>query len=106
VLLGTGKSKKNRTHKPHEILDKIERVSNLGKESFDLRVGAHSWNVSLRIPVEVFSKNRDISGETIRGNFYKCGDELNTPHFLSWNKIQHPEPNFHLPEFFGTIIFE
>ena len=25
---------------------------------------------------------------SIRANFYKCGDELQKPHFLSWNPIK------------------
>ncbi len=43
---------------------------------------------------------------TARANFYKCGDKQHTPHFLSWNKIDLPEPCFHCPEFFGKILFE
>jgi hypothetical protein len=39
-------------------------------------------------------------------NFYKCGDELPTPHFLSWNPIEWKEPSFHRPEQFGKLIFE
>lgn len=39
-------------------------------------------------------------------NFYKCGDKLQTPHFLSWNPINLEKPNFHCPEFFGTLNFE
>lgn len=35
-------------------------------------------------------------------NFYKCGDKLQTPHWLSWNKID--ELNFHKEKFFGEVI--
>ena len=42
----------------------------------------------------------------IKANFYKCGDELQTPHFLSWNPIQIEQPDFHRPDFFGTLEFE
>jgi hypothetical protein len=41
-----------------------------------------------------------------RGNFYKCGDSLSVPHFLSWQPIDNPTPNFHLEKFFGELDFE
>ena len=37
-------------------------------------------------------------------NIYKCGDCLLQPHFLSWSPITLDKPNFHCPEFFGTLI--
>jgi hypothetical protein len=42
----------------------------------------------------------------MRGNFYKCGDELGVPHFVSWTKIKTDSPAFHMPEFFGGLEFE
>jgi hypothetical protein len=44
--------------------------------------------------------------ETIRANFYKCGDLTAHPHFLSWNPIDLPKPDFHRPEFFGTLTLK
>ena len=35
----------------------------------------------------------------------KCGDDLTVPHFLSWNPIKTEKPDFHRPEFFGTVKF-
>ena len=46
-----------------------------------------------------------LDGRTMRANFYKCGDLLPRPHFLSWNAISLPRPDFHCPEFFGTLRF-
>ena len=48
----------------------------------------------------------DLNGKTMRANFYKCGDLLQTPHFLSWAPIDLPQPKFHCPEFFGEVTFE
>lgn len=39
-----------------------------------------------------------------KANFYKCGDETLHPHFGCWNPVVAEEPNFHLPEFFGTLL--
>ena len=41
-----------------------------------------------------------------KGNFYKCGDMLSKPHFLSWNPIDTPSPDFHVPASFGLLTFE
>ena len=39
-------------------------------------------------------------------NLYKCGDNLSHPHFLSWQPIDTPQPDFHRPEFFAAGKFE
>jgi hypothetical protein len=43
--------------------------------------------------------------ETIRANFYKCGDSTAVPHYLSWSHIATETPDFHRPEFFGELYF-
>lgn len=42
-------------------------------------------------------------GTRWRGNAYKCGDETSKPHYLCWSKVG--KLNFHLPEYFGDLIF-
>lgn len=66
------------------------------------------WNMYLEIPKSAlgFSGSESLSGQKIRANFYKCGDETPEPHFLSWNRIDLPEPNFHVPQFFGLLELE
>jgi hypothetical protein len=65
------------------------------------------WELSLVIPIDVFLLNKlnTLDGLDAKGNFYKCGDNLKVPHFLSWNPIENEKPNFHLPQFFGKILF-
>lgn len=65
------------------------------------------WSIIEVIPLTVFKfdKISALKGERIHGNFYKCGDHLKNPHFLSWNQIDNATPNFHLPQFFGELIF-
>jgi hypothetical protein len=60
------------------------------------------------IPIVAFSENKiqTLSGETCRGNFFKCGDDLPEPHFVAWNNVNAPSPNFHVPECFGEILFD
>ena len=93
---------------PQEVLDKVQRWSSLGREDFEERIGECSWEVALVIPYSAFFMHNvtSLGGKTIRANFYKCGDKLQTPHFLSWSPIDLEKPNFHCPEFFGELHFE
>ena len=79
-----------------------------GTEPFEERVGECTWEVALVIPTSaIFRHSVDsLDGKVMRANFYKCGDLLQTPHFLSWNQIDLPQPKFHCPEFFGEVMFE
>ncbi len=45
-------------------------------------------------------------GHRFIANFYKCGQDGENPHFITWNKVDTPKPDFHRPEFFGEIIVE
>ncbi|MFC6100602.1 carbohydrate-binding family 9-like protein [Olivibacter domesticus] len=67
-----------------------------------------SWELSVKIPINIFNETgiKSLKGIEATANFYKCGDDLPLPHFLSWNEINHPSPNFHLPAFFGEIVFD
>lgn len=93
---------------PLDTLATIKRIPKLGIDNFDLREGENSWSIIEIIPATTLFNHKIESwdGKTMRANFYKCGDNLPTPHFLSWNKIDYPRPNFHLPEYFGEIQFE
>lgn len=108
VLVGAGPMRNNREHAPQEVTQQIQRWSSLGLQSFDERVGEIDWEIALFIPYSVFFKHHIVSldGKSITANFYKCGDELQTPHFLSWNPIKIEKPDFHRPDFFGTLEFE
>ena len=68
---------------------------------------AINWELTLAIPVEVFSHHQilSVNDKHCRVNFYKCGDLLTEPHYLSWTYIRSAEPDFHLPEFFGKACF-
>ena len=107
VLVGGGIGKPDRTHAPHELTARVDRWASLGREPIE-RHEPTAWQLALVIPFEVFFKDRltSLEGRTIRANFYKCGDELPTPHFLSWNPIDFPTPNFHRPDSFGELVFE
>jgi hypothetical protein len=66
------------------------------------------WEIILSIPATVFEYHQIKFQKQLscKGNFYKCGDELPAPHYLTWNRIEASSPDFHRPEFFGDIVFE
>jgi hypothetical protein len=107
VLGAYGKDRNERTWLPSAKLEKIETKPSLGRDPFDLVDAPTDWNLWVRIPIEVlaFSKITDISGADGYANFYKCGDKLKEPHYLSWNPVLSPQPDFHLPRYFGHISF-
>lgn len=105
LLLNGGKERKNRTDSPQTIKDKVKRWTSLPHQTFETPREEDEWQVALLIPYEAFFLENIVTleGKTIRANFYKCGDELPTPHYVSWNPIESPKPNFHLPNFFGAV---
>ena len=93
-----------------EIVSQIRRVSTLGSAAFGTRTGEQEWTLTIAIPKRLYAQAdlnlTSFSGRTVRANFYKCGDDTAVPHFLSWNPIGFPRPNFHTPEWFGELYFE
>ena len=68
-----------------------------------------TWYLEYRLPVEFLKYylpfEQPAPGVKWRANFYKCGDKTSHPHWLTWAPVDFPQPKFHLPEFFGTIVF-
>lgn len=90
-----------------EVMSSIQRFPSLGNLLIERSVGDFEWSLTLIIPASAYwlSNITSFDGVKARANFYKCGDNLNTPHYVSWNKIDSPTPNFHQPLFFGEIEF-
>ena len=108
LLLHGGAAGTERPGASEEVLKSVKRWASLGTEPFEERVGECTWEVALVIPTSAIFRHsiESLDGKTMRANFYKCGDLLQTPHFLSWSPIDLPQPKFHCPEFFGEIKFE
>lgn len=69
-----------------------------------------SWTIEYKIPIRILSNymmvDKPDSDVIWRANFYKCADLTSHPHWLTWAPVDYPAPKFHLPEFFGRILFE
>lgn len=108
LLIQGGIVNENRPLASQEVLGMVKRWSSLGTEPFEEKIGECSWELTMVIPVSAFFKHSidTLEGKKMKGNFYKCGDKLQSPHFLSWNPIRLAHPMFHCPAFFGTLYFE
>lgn len=67
------------------------------------------WVVEYRVPIDILSyyapTTRPSPGVRWRANFYKCADASEHPHWLTWSRVELPEPDFHQSGFFGTLEF-
>ena len=87
-------------------MGRIERKCTYPREAFEEKDGMFEWEVEERIPLDLIFQRSTTNDErpiTLRCNFYKCADKTKRPHFLSWQPIDLPKPDFHCPQFFGTI---
>jgi len=88
-----------------EELSKIERLPSIGRRAFIEMEGMFEWELTVKIPFDIIGIDPDRLPEKIYGNFYKCADGTNSPHYVTWNQVLTPEPDFHCPEFFGELYF-
>lgn len=76
--------------------------------SIDVKRYDNIWTLDYRFPLSVFKLFfPDIqfkSGMRMRGNFYKCGNDIQPLHELMWNQIENDKSDFHQPEFFGELV--
>jgi len=67
-----------------------------------------AWTIEYLIPyqfiTEFFGKIHFVKGYHMSGNFYKCGDKTQYPHYGCWNPIKKDVPDFHRPECFGSLV--
>lgn len=93
---------------PEIIKKEIGINSSLGERPFVERTGDFTWEMTIVIPASSLVHNQDLElkGLKTRANFYKCGNKTAEVHYISWNSVGTERPDFHRPEYFGTVIFE
>jgi hypothetical protein len=107
TLMAVGSSRDGRVFAGKDIISEIRKLASMEIKPFPEKTGDFFWTLTLAIPVQIFfnHKIKDLKDKIFHANFYKCGDKLSTPHFLSWNPIETEKPDFHRPEYFGKIRF-
>ena len=106
-LMGSGTGRENRRRTDPEIISMIRRRTSAGEKSVSEKSGGFSWTITIAIPFDVLFHHSitELKGKTFRANFYKCGDKLSVPHFVTWNPVGTEKPDFHRPEYFGFLKF-
>ena len=69
-----------------------------------------AWWVAVALPLKALSDFagravRPRAGDLWRANLYRCGGQSDDQ-YACWNPIDWPQPDYHRPEFFGTLCFE
>ena len=67
------------------------------------------WSVSYALPARFLRERFGAelrSGLSMRGNFYKCGDGAERPHWGMWSPYDLARADFHRPELFADITLE
>jgi hypothetical protein len=105
--MGSGHGRHDSARADAAVVDGIRRLTTMGNEPFSEISGDIRWSLTLVIPLSVFFHHKvaSLAGTSFRANFYKCGDKLSNPHFVTWNPVGTEKPDYHRPEFFGTLKF-
>lgn len=103
-----GQQRQSRDFLPDKAYKDIERCPSTGSTPFEERNDIPVWELSAIIPSSCLVRHNIavLDGQIMHGNFYKCGDRLSKPHYLSFFPVDTPKPDFHRPEFFRKIVFE
>ena len=107
-LIGSGTGRRDSKRIDPSIAAQLRCLPDLGNKPFPERYGQQEWTLTVAIPVSLFFRHTidSLEGREFRVNFYKCGDGLTEPHYLTWNPVHTEKPDFHRPEYFGIITFK
>jgi hypothetical protein len=102
ILAAFGNNRNHRSFLSETVLKTLETHTELTKNH-----NGFYWEITIIIPKDIFIHDTlpTWRGIVCKGNFYKCGDGLSQPHFLSWNNIESEIPDFHLSKYFGELLF-
>ncbi|MBL7699780.1 MAG: carbohydrate-binding family 9-like protein [Chitinophagaceae bacterium] len=91
-------------------ISKIEIAHSLPKKVDPEITQPITWFIEARVPFDMLKKYSGLSkpgpGVKWKGNFYKTGSKTSNPNYMTWSFVDHPKPNFHLPQYFGTLKFQ
>lgn len=102
ALVEYGTGKRNRIAVDKNLVEKIQSISTINTSGACI-----NWELTLNIPFDVFKHHsfKSLKNKTSRVNFYKCGDLMPQPHFVSWNRVNSSRPDFHLQEYLAPLTF-
>lgn len=65
------------------------------------------WGLTMELPlsfVQMYFPDAAFAGSAAC-NFYKCGDQTPSPHYLAWNPLTSEKPDYHRRQDFGSLRF-
>lgn len=67
------------------------------------------WTLEYRVPLSVLEKHAEVvrpaPGVAWRANFFKCAVNNSHVHYGCWSPVGTPRPDYHQPQYFGTLTF-
>jgi len=107
ALMGSGHGRHDSVRADASVVEGIRRLTTMGDKPFAEISGDISWSLTVAIPLSTFFHHKvdSLAGRSFRANFYKCGDKLSNPHFVTWSPVGTEKPDYHRPEFFGILKF-
>lgn len=107
ILLGVGTNRHGRTLVDPATYHHFQVECSLDTASVRSYYG-QGWSIRYQIPFafleRIYGPLSLGPGSQMQGNFYKCGDGTPYPHYGCWNPIGTTKPDFHRPEYFGTLV--
>lgn len=100
-LSAVGPDRHGRKSLDADNLIQILRYPSLNLESLPDDGSPANWSLTVAIPLDLIGLKR---GDEFYANFYKCGDETLSPHYISWSPIATPSPDFHCPGYFAQVV--
>ena len=100
AYVGFGAERKTRVRQILKSLDDVFKP--VSSETED------GWAIEYRIPlsfIRMYMPDAAFEGQAAC-NFYKCGDETETQHYLAWAPLSSEKPDYHRRWDFGTLVFE
>ena len=102
-----GKNRHQRELFSQDDIKSIITWTTMGGTPFPERKGHFSWRLIAGIPFKLLGIEESYyPSRTLWANFYKCGNKLTMPHYLSYKKVKTQSPDFHRPEFFAEMELE
>ncbi|SMD43903.1 Carbohydrate-binding family 9 [Aquiflexum balticum DSM 16537] len=91
-------------------IGKVEIAHSLPQKVFPEIVEDITWTIEFKLPFKILKQYAGIShpesGVKWKANFYKTASTTRNPHYLTWSHVDQPKPDFHLPKYFGTLVFK
>jgi hypothetical protein len=98
-----------RTNVTEEDFNVVEIAHTLPKKLEQEISEPVTWFLEFKMPLSLLAKYGNFTqpkkGVEWKANFYKTSSRSTNPHYITWNVVQNPVPQFHLPQYFGKLMF-